>query len=202
LRNSHSIVKSGSNQMLNAMFSLNLRLAARINRWVVIVLALVSILIPTSCGVYSFSGVSINAKSISIAEFYNNTDLGPANLGQTFTNKLKDYMLQNTQMAIANDNAELQIEGIVTGFTIENVAPTAATGNDLRDAAALSRLNISVKVTYTNTLDDSMSFRDRNFSFYENVDNNLSPDAISEAVINKILDQIILDIFNASVANW
>lgn len=163
---------------------------------------IIVLLAPMACGVYSFSGVSINAKSISITEFYNNTDLGPANLGQTFTNKLKDYMLQNTQMAIANDNAELQIEGIITGFTIENIAPTAATGADLRDAAALSRLTIAVKVTYTNTLDDTMSFRDRSFSFYENVDNNLSPDAISEAVINKILDQIILDIFNASVANW
>jgi hypothetical protein len=156
----------------------------------------------SSCGVYSFSGVAINAKSISIAEFYNNTDLGPANIGQTFTNKLKDYMLQNTSMAIVQENGELQMEGIITDFRIADVAPTAgATTND-RDASALSRLTITVKVTYVNGGDDSMSFRDKSFSFYENVDNTLSPDAISEAVINRILDQIILDIFNASVANW
>lgn len=156
----------------------------------------------SSCGVYSFSGVAINAKSISIAEFYNNTDLGPANIGQTFTNKLKDYMLQNTSMAIVQENGELQMEGIITDFRIADVAPTAgATVND-RDASALSRLTITVKVTYVNDGDDSMSFRDKSFSFYENVDNTLSPDAISEAVINRILDQIILDIFNASVANW
>lgn len=156
----------------------------------------------SSCGVYSFSGVSISAKSISITEFYNNTDLGPANIGQTFTNKLKDYMLQNTSMAIVQENGELQMEGIVTDFRISDVAPTASATADGRDAAALSRLTITVKVTYINSTDDSMSFRDKSFSFYENVDNDISPDAISEAVITKIMDQIILDIFNASVANW
>ncbi|NBW38172.1 MAG: hypothetical protein EBR30_24745 [Cytophagia bacterium] len=159
-------------------------------------------LVTTSCGVYSFSGVNITAKNISISEFYNNTDLGPANIGQTFTNRLKDYMLQNTSLAFVPDNGELQMEGVVTEFRITDVAPTAAASATERDAAALSRLSITVKVTYVNNTDDSMSFRDKTFSFYENVDNDISPDAISEAVINKILDQIILDIFNASVANW
>lgn len=160
------------------------------------------VFLTTSCGIYSFSGVSISAKSISITEFYNNTDLGPANIGQTFTNKLKDYMLQNTSMAIVQAEGELQMEGIVTDFRITDVAPTAGATINERDAAALSRLTITVKVSYVNSADESMSFRDKTFSFYENVDNNISPDAISEVVINRILDQIILDIFNASVANW
>lgn len=156
----------------------------------------------TSCGVYSFTGVAISAKSISILDFYNNTDLGPANIGQTFTNRLKDYMLSNTSMAIVQENGELQMEGIVTEYRITDIAPTAAASSNERDVAALSRLTITVKVTYVNTTDDTMSFRDKTFSFYENVDNTISPDAISDVVINRILDQIILDIFNASVANW
>lgn len=156
----------------------------------------------TSCGVYSFTGVAINAKSIAILDFYNNTDLGPANIGQTFTNRLKDYMLQNTSMAIVPENGELQMEGIITDYRITDIAPTAAASSNERDVAALSRLTITVKVTYVNANDDSMSFQDKTFSFYENIDNTVSPDAISETVINRILDQIILDIFNASVANW
>lgn len=111
-------------------------------------------------------------------------------------------MLQNTSLAFVPDNGELQMEGVVTDFRISDVAPAAAANPNERDAAALSRLTITVKVTYVNNTDDTMSFRDKTFSFYENVDNDISPDAISEAVINKILDQIILDIFNASVANW
>ncbi len=111
-------------------------------------------------------------------------------------------MLQNTSMAIVQQNGELLMEGVITDFRITDVAPTAAANPNQRDAAALSRLTITIKVTYTNTTDDATSFRDKTFSFYENVDNDIAPDAISEVVINKILDQIILDIFNASVANW
>lgn len=167
----------------------------------IFVFAIVLLFTNTSCGVYSFTGVSISAKNISIAEFYNNTDLGPANLGQTFTNRLKDYMLQNTNLAVTQENGELQIDGIVADFKITQVAPAAASGPNRFDAAAQSQLTINVRVTYTNTLDETMSFKDKSFSFQQNVDND-NPNAISEAVINRVLDQIILDIFNASVANW
>jgi Lipopolysaccharide-assembly len=155
----------------------------------------------SSCGIYSFTGVSITAKNISITEFYNNTDLGPANLGQTFTNRLRDYMLQNTNLSIVSENGELQMDGIVAEFKISQVAPTVGSNPNDVTTAALTKLTITVKATYVNSADDSMSFKDRSFSFFENVDND-NPDAISEAVINRILDQIILDMFNASVANW
>lgn len=168
---------------------------------IVPVVSLFLLFTSTSCGVYSFSGVSISANNISISEFYNNTDLGPANLGQTFTNKLKDYMLQNTNLAIVQENGELQMEGTITDFKITQVAPTIGTNQASISASSQSQLTITVRVTYVNTKDDSMSFKDRSFTFPQNVDND-NPDAISEAVIAKVLDQIILDIFNASVANW
>ncbi len=162
---------------------------------------LVLVTATSSCGIYSFTGVSITAKNITIAELYNNTDLGPANLGQTCTNRLKDYMLQNTNLAVAQENGELQMEGVITDFKITQVAPTAANNATQFDTSAQSQLTITVRLTYTNTKDEAMSFRDKSFSFSQNVDND-NPDTISEAVINTVLDQIILDIFNASVANW
>jgi len=176
----------------------------KLRPWLPIACCLLPILFllsSSSCGVYSFSGVSISARNISIAEFYNNTDLGPANLGQTFTNRLRDYMLQNTNLAIVQESGELQMEGIITDYKITQVAPTVSNNPNQFDASAQSQLTISVRVTYTNTKDDTMSFENKSFSFPQNVDND-NPDAISEAVINKVLDQIILDIFNASVANW
>ncbi|HEX8061476.1 MAG TPA: hypothetical protein VF473_11100, partial [Cyclobacteriaceae bacterium] len=52
-------------------------------------LALAGIVFLQSC--YSLSGINTTAKSIQVDSFFNNTDLGPANLGPDFTNKLKDY---------------------------------------------------------------------------------------------------------------
>jgi len=161
-----------------------------------------SLLAATACGVYSFQGTTTSAKNISIEEFYNNTDLGPANLGQTFTNRLKDYFIQNTNLSVVQGNGELQLEGVLTEYKVTPIAPTS-TGNESRiNSASSTRLTIVVKVNYVNTLDETMSFKDKNFSFFKDFSNDQNLSDIEEQLIRQIFDQISLDIFNASVANW
>ncbi|MBX2970583.1 MAG: LptE family protein [Cyclobacteriaceae bacterium] len=156
----------------------------------------------SSCGIYSFTGSGTNAKTITIAEFYNNTDLGPANLAQVFTNQLKDYMIQNTNLSVVQENGELQLEGIVTSYAVSQIAPRASGDPTQIDAAASSRLTITIRVTYVNTLDETMSFKDKTFSFYRDFSNDLNLSDIEDSLIRQIFDQITLDIFNASIANW
>ncbi|HEU5292726.1 MAG TPA: LptE family protein [Cyclobacteriaceae bacterium] len=158
--------------------------------------------ISTSCGVYSFQGTTTNAKNISIDEFYNNTDLGPANLGQTFTNRLKDYFIQNTNLSVIQSNGELQLEGIITAYTLTPIAPTSTGDQSQINSASSTRLTITVKANYINTLDESMSFKDKSFSFFKDFSNDQTLADIEEQLIKQIFDQISLDIFNASVANW
>ena len=71
------------------------------------------------------------------------------------------------------------------------------------DIAALQRLTITVKVTYLNTRDDSYDFEGQNFSFYQDYDPEKEDfNSIEATLVEEIYDAIILDIFNASVANW
>ena len=156
----------------------------------------------TSCGVYSFQGTTTNAKNISIAEFYNNTDLGPANLGQTFTNRLKDYFIQNTNLSVVQGTGELQLEGVLTDYKVTPIAPTSSGDPNKINSASSTRLTITVKANYVNTLDETMSFKDKTFSFYKDFSNDQNLADIEEQLIRAIFDQISLDIFNASVANW
>src|SRR5687768_14892595 len=114
----------------------------------------------SSCGVniqYSMTGAATTATSITITEFYNNADLGPANLGQTFTNSLKNYFVQNTNLSVVQEEGQLQLDGEVTNFTLTPIAPVS-TGNpeDINNASS-TRLTITVKATYVNTLNDKMS---------------------------------------------
>ncbi|WP_155209013.1 LPS assembly lipoprotein LptE [Fulvivirga aurantia] len=153
------------------------------------------------CGVYSFTGVAITAETLSIQQFYNDADGGPPDLAQTFTNKITDYYQANTNLALIQDDGELQLEGAVTGYRLTPVAPSAASG-DFESTAQLTRLTITVQVTYINTEDDSFNFENKSFSFYSDFDNSQSLTAIEAQLIEEIYDQIILDIFNASVANW
>jgi hypothetical protein len=170
-----------------------------------IVLGILALVIAEGCGVYSFSGVTIDydkVKTISIEDFYNDADGGPPNLGQVFSNKLRDYYLQNTNLRLVRDAGDLQLTGAVTGYRLTPVAPQAARSDALIDQAALTRLTLTVMVDFANIHDDTYDFKRKTFSFYADFDNNESLATVETRLVETIFDQIVLDIFNASVANW
>ncbi len=166
------------------------------------IICLTGTLLLESCGVYSFTGTSTQAKTISINEFYNNADLGAANMSQTFTNDLKTYLIQNSDLTVIQEEGELQMDGEITDFRLTPISPVS-TGNETQiNNASSTRLTITVKVTYVNTLDETMSFKDKSFSFYKDFTNDQNFADIEERLTKEIFDRIINDIFNASVANW
>ncbi len=163
---------------------------------------LLGISLSTGCGVYSFTGASISpdVKTISIQTFYNNAPLGPSTMSVTFTESIKDYYQQNTSLELVDSNGDLQIDGYISNYTITPVA--ANTGNQNQaDFSALSRITITVSATYVNVKDPTFDF-DKNFSFFLDYDTDTDLASNEERFVEEIFDQIILDIFNASVANW
>lgn len=154
----------------------------------------------SSCGVYSFSGVSTPATNIQIDAFYNNTDLAPANFGQTFTNRVKDYYQRNSSLKIASTNGQLQIEGTISSYALTQIAPVV--GADGISTAAQSRLTITASVNYIDNIEPKNSFKNRSFSFYADFPNTQQLSQVQEELEQKILDQIMIDIFNATIANW
>jgi Lipopolysaccharide-assembly len=155
----------------------------------------------SGCGFkYSFSGAATSAKTIQVDQFFNNTDLGPANLGQTFTNSLKDYYQRNSSLKVVTENAELQIDGSIITYSVTNIAPVSSA--DQTSVAALSRLTIAVKVNYNDNNEPKNSFKDKSFSFYADFPNEQNLSTVQEDLEKKIFDQILIDIFNATVANW
>lgn len=118
-----------------------------------------------------------------------------------FTENIKDYFQQNTSLELVDNNGDLQIDGYISNYTITPVAATAGNQGQA-DFSALSRITITVSATYTNVQDPSFDF-DKSFSFFKDFDNNSTNLASDEeAFVEEIFDQIVLDIFNASVANW
>lgn len=162
----------------------------------------------SGCGVYSMTGAATKAKTISVDAFYNNTDLAPANLAQDFTNRVKDYYQQNSSLRVAPENGELQIEGVISEYRLNPVAPVASSATTTNpnqantSTAALTRLTIVVKVNYIDSTEPKNSFKDKTFSFYQDFDNNQNLTSIQDDLQKKIFDQILIDLFNATVANW
>lgn len=149
----------------------------------------------SGCSVYTFTGVNTTAKSITITNFLNRASAGPANLGINFTEKLKEYYQRNSQLNIVNKEGELSITGNITKFLVSPVAATA------QDRAAENRLTIEVELDFVNTKDDKKNFT-QTFSFYDNFPQNQTLTQVQEEKVEKILNQIVLDIFNKTVADW
>ncbi|WP_109829648.1 LPS assembly lipoprotein LptE [Reichenbachiella versicolor] len=172
----------------------------RLNLIIIIAFAVMN----TSCGVYSFTGASISSevKTISIQQFYNNSPLGPSNMSITFTEEIRDYFLQNTNLTLVDEEGDLQIDGSIENYTLTPAAVSSNQSENGIDLASLTRLTIYVKASYVNIYDDQFDF-DKTFSFFKDFDQNSQDlSANEEEFVEEIFDQIILDIFNSSVANW
>lgn len=158
-------------------------------------LALVSGLGLAACKYYSFSGVSTNAKSITVATFFNSTGAGPADLAQILTIQLREYYQRNSRLAVVNDDGELYVEGEITNYAIAPIAPTGD------DRAAQTRLSISVRIRFVNTLDEKENFEET-ITQYADFDQGINLADVEASIVPEILDRIIFDIFQRTLANW
>jgi hypothetical protein len=155
----------------------------------------------SSCGVYSLNGANIgNAKNIFVANFINEVGAGPANMSQTLTEKLKEYYQQNSALKISNIEGDMLLQGSIVGYNLTPVAVQAQQPNQI-DQAALNRLTVRVKAKFVNTLDEEQNF-DTEFSFYQDFPQNQTLTDVEGQLVPRILDQIVMDIFQRSVANW
>jgi hypothetical protein len=149
----------------------------------------------TSC--YSFKGASLDAnlKTIQVSNIRMETAGGPANLSLEINEKLKEYFQRNTSLKINNNNPDLLIEGSIVGYEL---TPQAPTGDD---KAGLNRITLRVQFRLTNRLDEDKNF-EQEFSFYQDFPQSQTLTQVEKALIPKLVDQIILDLFNKIAGDW
>ena len=151
-----------------------------------------------SCKVnYSLNGatIPIEAKTVSVAFFANNTTLGTPSISQKFTEKLRDVVSTQTNLSLMKQNGDLQFEGAITDY---NVAPVAIQSND---QAANNRLTITVNVKYTNKFDLTKNF-EQSFSRFADFKANTSISSQEDVLLTEINRQLTEDIFNRAFNNW
>lgn len=146
---------------------------------------------------YSFSGASISpdSKTFSVGYFQNLAPLVVPSLSNTFTEALKDRLLNQTKLDYIRSNGDLSFEGQIIGYSID---PVAITGND---KASQNRLTITVKVKFTNKQNPELNF-DKEFKQFKDFPSNVSVVSVQNDLIKDVTNQLIDAIFNASVANW
>lgn len=99
-----------------------------------------------SCGIYSFTGTSIqpDVKTVTINYFeYQALKVNPA-LSNQITEALQEKFLKLTKLELVDMEGDLEITGAVTGYDVKATAVTA------NEQAAQNRLTVNVKISFTN----------------------------------------------------
>ncbi len=154
-------------------------------------------LLVSSCGIYSFSGTSIqpDVKTITIPYVeYTALRVNPS-LSNDLTEALKEKYRKLTRLEEVDVDGDLELVCTITGY---DVKATAVTANEM---ASQNRLTVTVKVEFSNKKypEDDVS---NNFSAYEDFDATMSLDAVESGLCETIIEKLVEDIFNATVAQW
>ena len=154
-------------------------------------------LIMSACGAYSFTGATTNADTLQVNFFRNQASLVEPTLSQRFTPELQDLFLRQTNLTLVNSpNADLRLEGEITGYRINPMSATA------QQTAAQNRLTVAVNVRFYNNLDEKKDF-EKSFSFYSDFSaNEQLVGGVLESALDEILERILQDIFNAALGDW
>ena len=151
----------------------------------------------SSCGIYSFSGTSIqpDVKTITIPYVEYTALRANPSLSNDLTEALKEKYRKLTRLEEVDVDGDLELVCTVTGY---DVKATAVTANEM---ASQNRLTVTVKVEFSNKKypEDDVS---NNYSAYEDFDATLSLDAVESGLCETIIEKLVEDIFNATVAQW
>ncbi len=150
------------------------------------------------CGIYSFTGTSIqpDVKTVTINYFeYLAPKVNPS-LSQMLTEGMQDKFLKLTKLEQVDVEGDMELIGSVTGYDVRAASVTA------NEQVAQSRLTVTVKVDFINRKYPEESIEGKSFSAYQDFDASQSLDAVEGSLCEDIVEQLCEDIFNGTVANW
>lgn len=166
-----------------------------------ICLLAVSLVVLISCSIsYSFTGAGSldysKYKTISIANFPIKSDYVYAPLGTRFNEELKDIYIRQTRLTVTNANADLELEGEITGYNQYNQA-VAADGY-----SSETKLTITVNVRFVDNVNHNNDITGQQFSAFRTYDSSKLLTEVQDELISQMVKEITDQIFMATVANW
>ncbi len=147
---------------------------------------------------YKFNGSSINydkVKTISIEDFPIKSAYVYAPLGTRFNDEIRNIFIRQTRLQLVKTNGDLQIDGEITGYNQYNEAVQAD------GYSSKTKLTITVNVRFVNNTNHAEDF-EQQFSAFRTYDSSQLLTAVQDPLIGEMVQEIVEQIFNATVANW
>ena len=163
-----------------------------------LIVLLAAAIVVCSCSVsYSFSGTSIqpdvNTITINYIE-YRALRVNPS-LSNDLTEAIRNQFRRMTRLEQVDRDGDMELSGEVTGYDVTAAAVTA------NEVAARNKLTVTVKITFSDKKHPEEDF-DKSFSAFAEYDSTNTLDAVESSLCAEIIEKLVEDIFNASVAQW
>lgn len=163
-----------------------------------VVLCVVAVVMRSCIPSFKFNGTSIDyskIKTISIQEFTNTATLVYPPLVIQLNEALQDIYRKQTRLGFVNQGGDLEVEGEVTGYTLTPLSIQS-------DAyAAETRLTMTVRVRFTNNVNHDEDF-ETNFTAFQNFESSKMLTDVQDELIRVMIDEVVDQIYNKTVANW
>jgi preprotein translocase subunit SecF len=166
---------------------------------ILLILLLIFFVFMTACSFsYKFEGGTINydlTKTIHIQEFPNRSALVYPQLTYIFDQELRDRFIEQTRLKPVDNNADIEISGEITRYEIQGLAVK-------EDAySSQTRLTIAVQVQYVNNKELNQDV-DQTFSAFREYPSERGLDDVQDQLCREICEDLVDQIYNATVANW
>lgn len=157
------------------------------------------VLLLTACSVsYTFSGTSIDytkTKTVSLDKFPIRANYVWSPMESMFYNSLSDAFAQKTKLRVLKRGGDLQLSGEIVEYSQTNKSVSS------NGYAAQVQLKMTVNVRFVNNIKHDEDFEQR-FSATAEYDSSQQLAAVQEQLVQEMINDIVDQIFNATVANW
>ena len=164
-----------------------------------VLFSMVSMLVVTGCKVsYSLSGASIDyntTKTITLETFSNRAAYQWAPMAPMFNNTLSEKYNSQTKLRQVKRDGDLMLSGEITSYDQTNKSISAD------GYSSMVQLRMTVKVKYVNNKLHKDDF-EKTFTASREYDASQQLSAVQEELVQQMIDDIVDQIFNATVANW
>lgn len=147
-------------------------------------------------GCYSFTGATIEGKTLNIEPVENKSPNVVPTLAPTLTEKIRNRILSQTGLTpLTTDEVDYRIKTTVTGY---NISIAGISGNN---TVSQNRLSITISVDFKNNINKKQNFK-TSFTRFRDFDGNTPIQNVENALIADIGEELADDIFNKAFVNW
>ena len=144
---------------------------------------------------YTLKGGKIPGETFSIENFENVAPLGSPAISIWVQDLLRDRLLKETSLKYKSEDGDAHFTGTIVSYRI---APVLGTGSTTAD---LNRLTISLKITYSNGINEKNDFT-KTFTDFGDFKSTEDISVKEEELIETIGNKLVSQIFNEVLVDW